>query len=253
MTTQWNETFFNNMYLEMFMTRSQEQINIENQIITFFTHAKEKQSIADFCCGTGVIADSFTQQNLDSYGIEFAQNYVDIGKSLYPQSAIFQGDALHFNFNKKFDIVYNWFSSFGYFNDQQNYLLLHNMIKHLKPNGTILIELYNSYHIINNFNKVFVYHKHYSGQDYTIIRESSINTRERLLEQKWIFKNITTDTVVHTFFTNTKLYFADDIINMLNNVGFKNCHAYERPETNINLSHKEVCLDSKRIIITGIK
>ena len=246
----WNEEFFTTMYQDMFMDRTKEEINFEKDTITFFTGAKKNQTIADFCCGTGSVLNRFLGDGLTTYGIEFSPDYVKTGQQLYPNSTIVQGDALRYSFGQKFNTVYNWYSSFGYFSDQQNQQLLANMYQHLDTNGTGLIELYNSYHILQNFKKVVTYDKIYQGQKYHITRNSNINYIERLLEQEWTFYNQDTSK---TYLTHSKLYFADDVIALMKVIGFKNCRAWETPNLGDSIGYHEINPNSKRIIVVGEK
>lgn len=248
---EWTTAFFNKMYLDIFMTRSPEQLEYEAQIIKFFIQAKQGETLLDFCCGTGSTANSLNSLGFKVSGIEYSQVYVDIAHKEYLDANIVQGDALQYNFHKKFDHVYNWFSSFGYFNDEQNMLLLNNMKNHLKEQGNILIEIYNSENILNNFQKQMQYQKEYQGKSYTLTRNSTILENNQWLEQEWNFKNQTTGMVEFEFTTKTRLYLANDIIDMLKMIGFSNCRAYHRPETSDDLYFCNHSIDSKRIIITG--
>lgn len=248
---QWTTKFFNNMYLEMFMTRNEEQLIREAQIIKFFLQAKQDADVLDFCCGTGATANSLHSLGFNVSGIEYSDNYVDIAHKEYPRLNIVQGDALAYDFNKKFQHVYNWFSSFGYFNDEQNMLLLNNMKNHLQDSGTILIEIYNSENILNHFQKQIVYDKQYNNTHYIITRNSNLIEQNKWLEQEWSFKNQLTGQIEFEFKTKTKLYLSTDIVNMLEHIGFKDCQSYHRPETSQNLYFHKPSAASKRIIVTG--
>lgn len=248
---QWTTKFFNTMYLDMFMTRTHEQLFCEAQIIKFFLQAQPNSSILDFCCGTGSTANFLGSLGFDMSGIEYSQEYVDIGKQSHPHVNIVQGDALTYNFNKNFNYVTNWFSSFGYFNDEQNMLLLKNMKKHLNTNGKILIEIYNSENILSNFNQQLHYHKQYKDKTYLITRNSTLIEKDKWLQQDWLFENELTGDIEFQFTTKTRLYLANDILDMLTQIGFNHCQSYHRPDNLETLCFNKPNANSKRIIITG--
>ena len=47
------------------------------------------------------------------------------------------------NVGEKFDVVTNWFSSFGYFDDVTNQKVLDNFINHLKEGGILILDIGN--------------------------------------------------------------------------------------------------------------
>lgn len=248
---EWTTKFFNDMYLDMFMTRSVESLKQESNIIEFFTCAKPFAEMADFCCGIGSTANALLEKGFKVQGIEYADHYVTKAHKQYPLVPIFKDDALTFNFNKKFDVVYNWYSSFGYFNNEQNIVLLNNMKSHLKNKGKILIDIYNSQYILDNFKSEIYYDKLYQGNEYLITRKSFIDHKNNFLKQIWIFENKNTKVIENTFNTQVKLYLPEDILSMLESVGFTNCHTYHNPLESQNLLFESPKSNSTRIIFIG--
>ena len=133
----WNNDFFNLLYQEIFMHRTNEDIKFDVDLIKLATNIKEG-SIVDFCCGVGDILEGFENEGFTTYGVDFAQDYVTKAKELHNQKNVVQGDALTYQFNKEFDLSINWFSSFGYFSDEKNQLLLDNIYKHTKKKVNLL-------------------------------------------------------------------------------------------------------------------
>lgn len=244
----WNKIFFNQLYYELFMYRDQDKVDFETEMITSLTQLSPCSKIGDFCCGVGDILKSFEDKGHTTYGVDFSSDYVKIAHEKYQQKNVMQGDALTYSFNQPFDLTINWFSSFGYFSEEQNILLLENMYKHTKPAGKIVIELFNSYDVIRNFTGQFQYTKEYQGKTIEIKRHSKLDLFQRRLEQLWSF-NI--EGKIETMNTSNRFYFIDELMTKLKNVGFKNIQCYERPET--ELIFKPATIFSKRLIFVGEK
>ena len=51
-----------------------------------------------------------------------------------------QGDLRELPFDGRFDAVLNWFTSFGYFDDEGNRRVLEGFHRALRPGGTLLLE-----------------------------------------------------------------------------------------------------------------
>lgn len=244
----WNKNFFNQLYYELFMYRDQDKVDFETEIISKLTQLSPDSKVGDFCCGVADLLQSFENKGHKTYGVDFSTDYIKIAHERYQQKNVVQGDALIYDFNQQFDLTINWFSSFGYFSEEQNILLLENMYRHTKNDGKIIIELFNSYDVIRNFTEQFEYTKEYQEKTIYITRKSKLDLINRKLEQVWTF-NI--ENKIEKMATTNHFYLIDELIAKLKNVGFKNIQCYERPEK--EFIFKPATIFSKRLIFVGEK
>lgn len=242
----WNESFFNDLYQELFMTRTEEQIQEIVNIITKETNINNG-SIIDFCCGIGDILNEFKNRGFSTYGVDYSDSYIQTSKKLYNLKETKQGDAVSYNFNIQSDITLNWNSSFGYFNDETNKVFLNNIYQHTKENGFFVLEIYNTYDILKNYQEKICYKKPYKNTEIEIERVSKINMDERTLEQEWVFNH---NNENKKYNTKTKLYFVDEIIKMMNEVGFKNIKYNEYTS---QFNNKNNNMKFNRILVVGQK
>ncbi len=243
----WNNEFFTLLYQEIFMNRNEEEIDFEVNLIKKLTN-KNNGTVCDFCCGVGDILSGFSKHNFETYGVDFSNDYVIKAKTKFNQYNVIQGDALNIDFRTKFDLCINWFSSFGYFDDEKNQQLLNNIAKHTKENGKFILEIYNSYDIIKNFKNKIEYIKVYNNENIFVKRVSHFDLNTRILHQNWIF---TYKNEEFSYKTQNKIYFIDEIINKMKKAGFKNIKVYERNKN--DLSKVNATLNSVRIIFVGEK
>lgn len=243
----WNNDFFTLLYQEIFMNRSQKDIDFDVDSIINISH-KTTGSIVDFCCGVGDILEGFERKGFETYGVDFSNEYVQKANIQYNQKNVIYGDALLINFNKTFDLSINWFSSFGYFDDNKNQQLLNNIFNHTKIGGAFVLEIYNSYDIIKNFKPILVYEKIYKNEPIKITRHSNYLIYERKLIQNWTF---TYKKESFQYKTENKIYFVDEIINKMKIAGFKKIKVFNRNKVDSILT--EATLDSVRLIFKGEK
>ena len=219
----WEADFFDVLYWNLFMRRPPSQIKKEGKIILSLSPSSALTYL-DLCCGVGDIGNYLAQQQKIVTGVEISKDYQLISQQKFNKINFINKSVLDFNTKQKFDVVYNWFSSFGYFDEDDNLKLLLKAYHFLNENGIFILETYNSYDVIKNFKNIFTYQKDFYHQKYLINRSCQINFSERKLEQEWLFfKNQKLIKQQQTF---TKLYFIDDFINLFKQVGFKNIEVY---------------------------
>ena len=112
-------------------------IYFENKIIEY---AKEKNSLIDVCCGDGIhtfIASSIVNK---IYGIDFSEKSIELCNELKKKKGInnvhfVRDNVLHYNTNKKFDVVI-MAGSISYFNHKE---ILDKLYSLISNNGTLII------------------------------------------------------------------------------------------------------------------
>ena len=145
----WTNDFFNLLYWELFMKRNSKQIKDNSSLIEqsyFEQHKNNPLSILDVCCGTGDILSFLSKKfNIEGKGIDYSDDYVK--QSLkYRNIKVVKDDAFYvnewkkLNNNKKFDLIYNWYSSFAYFSKEKNLTMFENSFNSLDKNGVFIIE-----------------------------------------------------------------------------------------------------------------
>lgn len=141
---------------------------------------KKNDTILDLACGRGRHAKYLYRQGFDVTGVDLSEESIAYAKE-------YERDRLHFAvhdmlkpYPKKFDAVFNLFTSFGYFEKESDNLKTIQSIKEsLKPDGYGVIDFLNSKIAIENLvpNEV----KTIGNITFDI---------EKFTEANFIFKNI---------------------------------------------------------------
>lgn len=207
----WVESFFGELYWEIFMKRNQDQILLEANIIRDVL-GYEPKSVLDVCSGVGDILNELSRDgSVKTMGVEWSEDYV---KNRYIDTVI-KADACEKYTDEKFDLVLNWFSSFAYFDKNQNKKMLQHCYD--ATENVFILEYFNSYNILMKFMPIMAYEKELDGVVWKISRISKIDFENRKLNQKWVFLS---EKQKFEHNTEVMLYFPDEIVSLLKDVGF---------------------------------
>lgn len=106
----------------------------------------------DLACGKGRHSVFLNKKGLDVTGVDLSPNSIEAAKE-------FENDRLAFDVHdmrevykeNAYDVVFNLFTSFGYFDsNEDNIRVLRSINKMLKPKGTVVIDFMNTHKTINN-------------------------------------------------------------------------------------------------------
>ncbi|HWI01787.1 MAG TPA: methyltransferase domain-containing protein [Propionibacteriaceae bacterium] len=101
--------------------------------------------VLDLACGHGRIANRLAERGARVTGLDATALFLDRARrdatSLGVEVDYVDGDMRLLPFrDERFDRVLSWFTSFGYFDDQDNRRVLEEAHRVLRPDGTLLVE-----------------------------------------------------------------------------------------------------------------
>ncbi len=126
---------------------------------------------------------------------------------------LIQADIREIFFRRKFFAVLNLFTSFGYFNtDEENFRFVKHSFEFLKDNGFYVIDYFNKNYLLENL----------VPESNRIIDDLSINEK-RIFQNDRIVKKIILDRngQKNEFVESVRLYSYEDIIKGFSEIGFK--------------------------------
>ncbi len=181
-TKNWFTSWFDTPYYPiLYKDRDTEEAEFFMKNITEFLHLKKGQTIMDLACGRGRHAVSLNELGYNVTGVDLSPESI-----LYAKA--FENDTLHFEvhdmckpYPKKFDAVFNLFTSFGYFEkEEDNFRTIAAIKANLNNNGKAVIDFMNVDYVINNLvakeikkvNKI-TFHIHRYVQDGYIFKDIS--------------------------------------------------------------------------------
>jgi hypothetical protein len=139
------------------------------------------------------------------------------------------------------DGVFNWYSSFGYADsDAGNREMLQRAFESLRPGGRFALDVPNLPGLLRGFQRHLVRHGQSNGKSVTLIRESSVNLVDGLLEQTWTWL-VENESPVERH-SALRLYLPHHIREMSEQCGFENVRFFG------SVDRDPLVLDSPRLI-----
>jgi len=144
----WPIAFFDDDYLKIYGPRlTDEQTRSEVEFIERSLALTAASRVLDLACGIGRHAVAMAQRGHRVTGIDFNAHYLALGEQAARAAGVevtwMQSDMRAFTTDTPFDAVYSFFTSFGYYSDDENEQVLENVARTLKPGGRFLIDLTN--------------------------------------------------------------------------------------------------------------
>ena len=156
-TTQsdWPIAFFDDDYLKIYAPRlTEERTRAEVEFIERELGVSAGARVLDLACGAGRHAVGMAQRGHRVTGFDFNAHYLELGAKAAREAGTTvtwaQGDMREFHFEPPFEGVYSYFTSFGYYSDEENERVIANVSKSLRPGGRFLIELTNRDYILTH-------------------------------------------------------------------------------------------------------
>ncbi|MGV3630095.1 MAG: class I SAM-dependent methyltransferase [Bacteroidota bacterium] len=216
----WFESWFDSPYYHL-LYANRDYSEAEFFIGNLVTKLKLKAGAAvlDLACGKGRHAFSLSGYDLDVLGLDLSPNSIGEARKL-------THDSLHFDVHDmrevypghQFDVVFNLFTSFGYFDDSgENLKVLKSVHAMLLPGGKLIIDFMNAAKTIRELVEQEV--KTVEGVDFHI---------ERVYDGKHIFKHIRfSDKGTDFHFTErVQALQLNDFKSLLEEAGFELSHTY---------------------------
>jgi 2-polyprenyl-3-methyl-5-hydroxy-6-metoxy-1,4-benzoquinol methylase len=145
---EWFETFFAGLYKEALAHQFSEQDSRRQaRTVRRVLGLRKGARVLDIPCGMGRLALPLARMGLEMTGADLQESYIRRArrdaKRAGARIRYLACDMRDIEFDGEFDAVVNWFTSFGYFSDEDNLLFLKKVRRALRPGGRLLIDTMN--------------------------------------------------------------------------------------------------------------
>lgn len=185
---EWWQSFFDEgtgqvMFTEEAWQRAEQSCDALVSLLGLAPGAK----ILDLACGPGRFALPLAKRGFRVVGLDICEVYLEQARAKAKEQGLniqfLQGDMRAIPFENEFDAVINLFTSFGYFEREEDHLqVLKEVRKSLKPGGRFLLELQNRDWLIKNFRP----RNWQEYPDFFVLEESAMNFARNRVESRWI-------------------------------------------------------------------
>lgn len=147
--SKWYQTWFNEIYLALYTHRDKKEAAAFVEFTLKHLAPKPGCLVLDLCCGTGRHMDIFLKKGFRVVGLDLSWFLLKKGARAGRRKRTVQGDMASLPFRACFDVVVNFFTSFGYYEtDRRNREVLSQVRGVLRPGGKFLLDLPNACHVV---------------------------------------------------------------------------------------------------------
>ncbi len=211
-----DESFWEDFYQVLFPDELFDQAEEEmEQIFDFLDHPVS--SVLDLCCGPGRFAGLLAREGYQVTGVDKSPFLLDIAKNAYADTGNVEwilSDMREFVRPDSYDLVLNLYTSFGYFRDPgEDLVVLKNMAQCLKPGGSFVIELMGKEVMAKDFEPMTAS----KTDDGLFVQAHEIRDNWNIIRTEWTLireGKIRSSTFEH------RLYSASELIRLCEMAGF---------------------------------
>jgi len=120
-----------------------ERSNMEVEVIVRLLGLQPGMRVLDVPCGHGRIANRLAQFGCEVVGVDSSARFLDVARRAGQPVDYRLADMRELTQDGTFDAVVNWFTSFGYFDDDTNRSMLASWRRALGPGGKLVIDHQN--------------------------------------------------------------------------------------------------------------
>lgn len=212
-TKDWFTKWFNTPYYHiLYKDRNDADAQLFMKNITTFLALPKTTHILDLPCGKGRHSVFLNSLGYRVTGGDLAENSIKIAKKFENDTLKFKVHDMRQAFNNQYDAVFNLFTSFGYFeDDQEDLLILKNIKEGLKNDGYFVFDFLNAHKVKLNL----------VTQETKIVDQITFNIK-REIKDGFIIKKISffADNEEHSFIERVKYLDLKKMTSYLQKVGF---------------------------------
>ncbi|MFP6583415.1 MAG: class I SAM-dependent methyltransferase [Candidatus Hydrogenedentota bacterium] len=138
----WFQQTFDALYPILYAHRTIEAAEAESIFSIEQTNIQQNDRVLDLCCGGGRHIAHLRNVSDHVVGLDYSSHLLEIAReTVGNEQPLIRGDMRHLPFVDHFDVLVNYFTSFGYFRDaEENEKVVRDMTLALKSGGRFFID-----------------------------------------------------------------------------------------------------------------
>lgn len=130
---------------------SDEHNDADVEAIVSILELQGGERVLDAPCGHGRISNRLAERGMNVVGVDASDLFLARAHEHGGSAEYLHGDIRSLPVDGPFDVVLSWFTSFGYFADDENRQVLSEYRRVLRPGGRLLIEMHNHDEFVRRF------------------------------------------------------------------------------------------------------
>jgi len=252
----WWKRIFNSYYLKTDGDVVEDkkitsyEVDVFSKILGFIPESR----ILDLCCGQGRHSIELARRNFENVeGLDRSRYLIQKARTNAKKNGIIckfrEGDARKLPYPPDtFDFIMILGNSFGYFEAMNDdFQVLKEAFRTLKPWGKILIDITDGEYLRNNFQERSW---EWIDKEYFVCRERSLSLDKQRLISREVITDVNKGVLVDQFYAE-RLYSKNQILELLEKAGFSEIifHGIIKPESQRD---QDLGMMERRLVISAI-
>ena len=214
--TPWFRDWFGGEYLALYPHRDRAEARQAVSLLRDTTGLGSGTRVLDLGCGAGRHLTEMERIGYRATGLDLSRPLIEAARKSVPVADLVLGDMRRPPFRTgSFDVVTSYFTSFGYFDDEDEDLdVLHEVRRVLRAGGRFLLDFLNADHVVANLRTED--RRSASGVD--VVQERRLVNGGRIVEKRITLKPVD-GTSSREFVERVRLYRPRELTSMLRSAG----------------------------------
>lgn len=226
----WHKDFYDDTFAQHCLQRSEKELTETVGFLMEKLALKPGMVFFDQGCGLGTLSLALARQGLEVIGIDLIDSYISRAQAEAQVADLpcdfHAGNAYDFVPPRSCDAAINWWTSFGYSeDDDKNILMMRRIFDGLKPGGRFGFEYKNGARVLKDFAQSHTLRDVAEKDGHKTIWESRYDPASNMVYKDWIYTAPDGSTQENKG-GGAKLYTAEDITRLLTDAGFVNIRFY---------------------------
>lgn len=218
----------------------------EAEFIVWELGLKEIDRVLDLACGHGRHALVVAEHVAEVVGYDRTRQFIEYAQKWaaekgVPNARFTVGDMRELAFDAEFDAAYNYFTSWGYYDDETNFDVLKRVHRALKPGGRFLLEFIHRDSLVRRFKD----RDWYELDDGTVVLvEHSFDPETGRQHSRRTYRK---GSETRTIEIDLRIPAPEEFLRLFHEAGFTETRLVQAPDGG------KVTLDSRRIAVIGTR
>ena len=199
--------------------------------------------LLDLACGHGRIANPLAERGVRVTGLDATPLFLELARKDAAERGVdveyVEGDMRSIPWADRFDRVLCWFTSFGYFSDEENRQVLAVVYSALKEGGLFAVEMNNRDNLLGRYMEESVSER---GEDRMIDRHRFDVETSRSHDTRTIIRG----GRERSFDFEVRMFTAAELRDWLLAAGFRETSAYGEDGGPLTLEHRRMALVARK-------
>ena len=214
--TPWFREWFGGEYLALYPHRDRAEARRAVTLLRDVTGLGPGTRVLDLGCGAGRHLEEMRRIGYRATGLDLSPPMLDAARESLPDADLVLGDMRRPPFRTAtFDVVTSYFTSFGYFDDEEeDFGVLQEVRRVLRDGGRFLLDFLNADHVVANLRTED--RRSVSGID--VVQERRLVDNDRIVEKRITLGGTDTSSR-REFVERVRLYRPSELTAMLMSAG----------------------------------